>query len=316
MGAHLTLRDREYLQRLVKSKKSKVEIAKLMNRHRCTIYRELARNSDAWGYRAERANWLAKRRRRSCHRSLKLRNLDLRLYVNDRLRQAWSPDQIAGRMRVEFRQRPTWRISAQTIYSWIKRSCGRAGRWLRLANRQVKDLEKREGYVSIRGRPAVINQRRRFGDWEGDTIVGKRRASGLVTLVERKSGLLRIGRINNLRSTTTMCMAERCLADLPAKLRRSVTFDNGSEFTEHRRLTDTLNLAVYFAEPYKAWQRGTNENANGLLRQYFPKGTDFKRVSPREVARVELLLNQRPRRRLKYQTPLEVIAKHMSQLKL
>jgi IS30 family transposase len=106
-------------------------------------------------------------------------------------------------------------------------------------------------------------------------------------------------------------MAERCLADLPAKLRRSVTFDNGSEFTEHRRLTDTLNLVIYFAEPYKAWQRGANENANGLLRQYFPKGTDFKRVSPREVARVEQLLNQRPRRRLKYQTPLEVIAKHM-----
>jgi transposase, IS30 family len=308
MGAHLTLRDREYLQRLVKSKKSKLEIARLMNRHRSTIYRELARNSDVWGYRAERANWLAKRRRRFCHRPLKLRDLDLRLYVNDRLRQAWSPDQIAGRMRAEFRQRRGWRISAQTIYSWIKRSCGRPGRWLRLANRQVKDLEKRAGYVSIRGRPAVINQRRRFGDWEGDTIQGKRRHSGLVTLVERKSGLLRIGKINNLRSATTMCVAERCLAKLPASLRRSITFDNGSEFAEHHKLTEKLGLAIYFAEPYRAWQRGANENANGLLRQYFPKGTDFKRVSRREVERVERLLNERPRRRLNYKTPLEVLA--------
>jgi IS30 family transposase len=308
MAAHLTLGDREYLQRLVKAKKSKEEIARLMNRHRSTIYRELERNSDAWGYRAERANWLAKRRRRSCHRPLKLRDLDLRLYVNDRLRQAWSPDQIAGRMRVEFRQRCAWRISAQTIYTWIKRSCGRGGRWLRLANRQVKDLEKREGYVSIRGRPPVINQRRRFGDWEGDTIQGKRRHSGLVTLVERKSGLLRIGKINNLRSSTTMCVAERCLAKLPASLRRSVTFDNGSEFAEHHLLTERLGLAIYFAEPYRAWQRGANENANGLLRQYFPKGTDFKRVSRREVERVERLLNERPRRRLGYRTPLEVLA--------
>ena len=311
MAAHLTLGDREYLQRLVKAKKPVAEIAVLMDRHRSTIYRELERNGDKLGYRAECAEWLAKRRRRRCHRPQKLRDIDMRLYVNDRLRQAWSPDQIAGRMRIDFPREPQQRVSAQTIYAWIKRSAGRLGRWLRLANRKPKSLEKGPDYVSIRGRPAVINSRRRYGDWEGDTIVGKRRASGLVTLVERKSGLLRIGRINNLRSTTTMTMTERCLADLPAGLCRSVTFDNGSEFTEHRRLTDALSLAVYFAEPYKAWQRGANENANGLLRQYFPKGTDFKRVTAREVNRVELLLNQRPRRRLGYRNPLEVIAKHM-----
>jgi transposase, IS30 family len=310
MAAHLTVQDREYLQRLVKAKKSNLEIASLMNRHRSTIYRELERNGDKLGYRAERAQWLARRRRRCCHRPQKLRDVEMRLYVNDRLRQAWSPDQIAGRMRVDFPHETKWRVSAQTIYTWIKRSAGRLGRWLRLANRKPKSSEKGPDCVSIRGRPAVINGRRRYGDWEGDTIVGKRRASGLVTLVERKSGLLRIGRINNLRSTTTMCMAERCLTDLPVELRRSVTFDNGSEFTEHRRLTDTLNLMVYFAEPYKAWQRGANENANGLLRQYFPKGTDFKRVTAREVARVEQLLNQRPRRRLGYRNPLEVITKH------
>jgi IS30 family transposase len=311
MAAHLTLRDREYLQRLVKAKKSKSEIAALMNRHRSTIYRELERNSDAWGYRAKRADFLAKRRRRSCHRPLKLRDLELRLYVNDRLREAWSPDQIAGRLEVEFPKRRAWRISAQTIYSWIKRCCGRGGRWLRLANRQVKSCEKGEDYVSIRGRPEVINQRRRYGDWEGDTIQGKRKQSGMVTLVERKSGLLRIAKINNLRSATTISAAERCLAGLPASLRRSVTFDNGPEFTQHHKLTENLGIAVYFAEPYRAWQRGANENANGLLRQFFVKGTDFKRVTTREVTRVEKLLNERPRCRLGYKTPIEVLANRL-----
>lgn len=309
MASHLTLRDRQYLQRLVKAEKSKAEIAKLMNRHRSTIYRELDRNGDTLGYQSDRADWLAKRRRRRCHRPQKLRDIDLRLYVNDRLRQAWSPDQIAGRMRVDFPRERRWRVSAQTIYTWIKRSGGRLGRWLRLANRKPKNMNKSRDYESIRGRPTVINARRRYGDWEGDTIQGKRKQSGLVTLVERKSGLLRIGRITDLRSPTTIDMAERCLAALPNTLRQSVTFDNGPEFAEHRRLTAKLGLAVYFAEPYKAWQRGSNENTNGLLRQYFPKGIDFKQITAREVARVEQLLNERPRRRLKYRTPIEVLAK-------
>lgn len=309
MASHLTLRDRQYLQRLVKAEKSKAEIAKLMNRHRSTIYRELDRNGDTLGYQSDRADWLAKRRRRRCHRPQKLRDIDLRLYVNDRLRQAWSPDQIAGRMRVDFPRERRWRVSAQTFYTWIKRSGGRLGRWLRLANRKPKNMNKSRDYVSIRGRPTVINARRRYGDWEGDTIQGKRKQSGLVTLVERKSGLLRIGRITDLRSPTTIDMAERCLAALPNTLRQSVTFDNGPEFAEHRRLTAKLGLAVYFAEPYKAWQRGSNENTNGLLRQYFPKGIDFKQITAREVARVEQLLNERPRRRLKYRTPIEVLAK-------
>jgi transposase, IS30 family len=311
MAAHLTLRDREYLQRLLASKKPVTEIAGLMSRHRSTIYRELDRNSDRLGYGATRAEFLAKRRRRVCHRPQKLSDIDLRLYVNDRLRLAWSPDQIAGRLRIEFPHRTAWRITAQTIYTWIHRSASRLGRWLRLANRKPKSTEKSADYVSICGRPTIINARRRYGDWEGDTIQGQRKHSGLVTLVERKSGLVRLGRITNLRSATAINTAQRCLANLPRALRHSITFDNGSEFAEYRRLAENLGLAVYFAEPYKAWQRGANENANGLLRQYFPKGIDFKRVTHREVARVEKLLNERPRKRLGYRTPLEILATRM-----
>jgi IS30 family transposase len=165
--------------------------------------------------------------------------------------------------------------------------------------------------VRIDGRPEVINRRRRYGDWEGDTMVGKGRRSALVTLVERKSGYARIGRADAMRADTTRLAIVRCMHDLPAVLRRSVTFDNGKEFAEHCQLAERLQWATYFALPYRSWQRGTNENTNGLLRQFFPKGTDFSRISHQEVARVESLLNERPRRRLDYRTPAEVLSKRL-----
>jgi transposase, IS30 family len=142
-------------------------------------------------------------------------------------------------------------------------------------------------------------------------MVGKGRRSGMLTLVERKSGFTRLGRIDSLKSTATIHVAQRRMQALPDCLCRSVTFDNGKEFAEHRKLTQKLGLPVYFAEPYRSWQRGTNENTNGLLRQFFPKRTDFTRISHREVARVEQLLNERPRRRLGYRTPREVLAKRL-----
>ena len=129
----------------------------------------------------------------------------------------------------------------------------------------------------------MINGRRRYGDWEGDTIVGQGRRSALLTLVERKSGYTRIGRVDSMKSDMTMHVAKRRMKDLPPCLRRSVTFDNGKEFAEHQKLTRRLGLQVYFTEAYASWQRGTNENTNGLLRQYFPKGIDFTQVSHREV---------------------------------
>jgi IS30 family transposase len=142
-------------------------------------------------------------------------------------------------------------------------------------------------------------------------MVGKGRRSALVTLVERKSGYARIGRADNMKAETTRRVVERRMKDLPASLRRSVTLDNGKEFAEHSQLAQTLDLEVYFALPYRSWQRGTNENTNGLLRQFFPKGTDFSRISHQEVARVEELLNERPRKRLGYRTPAEILSKRL-----
>jgi transposase, IS30 family len=311
MARHLTLAEREFLHRMMVERKSKREIAALMKRHRSTIYRELGRNSNAWGYRPQVAQRLACQRRAACHRRYKLQDMDLWLYVSERLRKAWSPDQIAGRLRRDFPQR---RVSAPTIYAWIKRCARQGRRWLRRANRWTCKRKKPPEFVSIRGRPRIINARRRYGDWEGDTVVGARRRNGLVTLVERRSGLARIMKVNDRSSPTTILAIERCLQDLPASLRRSTTFDNGPEFSGYPTLKRSLGLSVYFADPYCAWQRGSNENLNGLIRQYFPKGTDFQRVSPRDVQRVETLLNERPRRRFNYRSPLEVLGKRLCRI--
>jgi transposase, IS30 family len=227
MACHLTLAERQLLHRMIKAKKTKAEISALMKRHRSTIYRELARNSNRWGYRPEAAERWARKRREACRRPHKLADVGLRLDVIERLVKAWSPDQIAGRLKREFPRQPERQVSAPAIYAWIKRFAPGRRRWLRQANRKANKPHKRPDYVKIEGRPAIINGRRRYGDWEGDTIVGKGRRSGLVTLVERKSGFLRMDLLKNLTSATTIRIAARCLKDLPSSLRRSTTFDTG-----------------------------------------------------------------------------------------
>ncbi|MCH8841065.1 MAG: IS30 family transposase [Planctomycetes bacterium] len=263
------------------------------------------------GYRSKQAQRLAETRRLACRRPRKLEDPEVHQYVREKIEKRWSPDQIAGRVRRDFpRSRKRW-LSRQTIYDWIHHQ---APEWRPLLRRGGKPPEKRgklTDCVRIDGRSEVINRRRRYGDWEGDTMVGKGRRSALLTLVERKSGYACIGRVDSMKSDMTMCVAKRRMKDLPPALRRSVTFDNGKEFAEHAILTKYLALEVYFAKPYASWQRGTNENTNGLLRQFFPKGTDFTQVSHHEVARVEQLLNERPRRRLDNRTPAEILAPRM-----
>jgi IS30 family transposase len=168
--------------------------------------------------------------------------------------------------------------------------------------------------VRIEGRGKIIDSRRRFGAWEGDTVVGKGPRSAVVTMVERKSGYAKIGKVKGLQSVPVIQSAAQRLNRLPECLRRSITLDNGREFSQHKRLTARAGIAVYFAKSYAARQRGTNENTNGLLRQFFPKGTDFTRISRYEVARVKNLLNKRPRRRLGYRTPSEILAPKMRRI--
>jgi IS30 family transposase len=165
--------------------------------------------------------------------------------------------------------------------------------------------------VSIDGRPAVVDRRSRYGDWEGDTIVGANRRGGALTLVERKSGYLLLGKVRNLQAATVRQAAARRYATTPAALRKTLTLDNGKEFAEHEQLELEAALRIYFAKPYCAWQRGTNENTNGLIRDFFPKGTDLADIPEHRFTKVQQLLNDRPRKRLGYRTPNEVLASRL-----
>lgn len=309
MAEHLTFVEREFLYRLKKEGHPQNKIAELMGRHPSTVSRELNRNRGRRGYRPQQAQRMADARRRASRRPAKLEDPQVHDDVEQQLMQLWSPDQIAGRLHAKFPRQPRRWLSRQTIYHWINRHAPHWKTYLRRGGRPVERRGKLRDIVRIDGRSDVINRRRRYGDWEGDTIVGKGRQSALVTLVERKSGYARIGRADNLTAQSTTRVTRRRMQDLPAAWRRSITFDNGKEFANHAQIAQQLGVDVYFALPYCSWQRGTNENTNGLLRQFFPKGTDFTRISHQAVARAETLLNERPRKRLGYQTPAEVFAK-------
>jgi IS30 family transposase len=293
------------------------QIADRLGRSKSTISRELRRNRSRNGYWAAAAQGKAQRRRSQRPWTAKMRRPGLRRYVAERLRRRWSPDEIAGRSRRDFPHNRRRQVSPPTIYAWIEAEEARGSRWrryLRRLGRKRPEWEKRGRLptsTSIDGRPAVVDRRNRFGDWEGDTIVGANRRGGAVTLVERKSGYLLLGKVPNLQAATVRQAAARRYAATPATLRKTLTLDNGKEFAEHERLEVEAALKIYFAKPYSAWQRGTNENTNGLVRQFFPKGTDLANISEHRFSKVQQLLNDRPRKRLGYRTPNEVLASRL-----
>jgi len=311
MASHFTFQERQVLCRLNQMKRPKAEIAAILGRDRSTIYRELSRNAGGRGYRPKQAQRKATERRLACRRAPKMKDPELKKYVTRWLKKKWSPDQIAGRRRRELSRQPDRQVSHQTIYAWLAAEAPELRVHLRRGRRrsQPETRGRIPHCVSIEGRPKSVDAKRRYGDWEGDTVVSPGRRSGLVTMVERKSQYLRVRKTTSLKSLPTMRTACRGLGDLPPQLRRTMTLDNGKEFAGHQLLTDRLGLGVYFAKPYASWQRGLNENTNGLLRQFFPKGTDFSRISRRQVARAERLLNERPRKSLGYQTPSEIFNK-------
>ena len=302
MASHLTVEEREVIAHMHGAGKMQTQIADRLGRSKSTISRELRRNRSRNGYWATAAQRKADRRRSERPWTAKMQRPEVRRYVAERLRQRWSPDQIAGRARSDFPGDRRRQVSPPTIYAWIRAERARGGRWhryLRRLGRKRPDWEKRgrlPSSASIEGRPAVVDRRSRFGDWEGDTIVGANRRGGAVTLVERKSGYLLLGKVPDLRATTVREAAAERYATTPAALRKTLTLDNGKEFAEHEQLAEEAALKIYFAKPYSAWQRGTNENTNGLVRDFFPKGTDLANIAEHRFTKVQQLLNDRPTR--------------------
>ena len=313
MASHLTVEERELIAHMRRSGAMQKEIAQRLGRSRSTISRELRRNRSRNGYGGTAAQKKAEKRRRERPWTPKLKRAELRRYVREKLRQYWSPDQIAGRSRADFPDDRRRRVSHQTIYTWIDGEEAAGGRWrryLRRGGRKRSGPEKRgriPAATRIAWRPEVVDRRGRYGDWEGDTVVGAGHRGGAATFVERKSGYLLLGRVEDLRAPTVRQAATELYQTMPAALRKTLTLDNGKEFAEHEQMEAENNLKIYFAEPYCAWQRGTNENTNGLVRQFFPKGTDLAGTPKPQFTKVQRLLNNRPRKRLGYRTPCEVL---------
>lgn len=312
MASQLNMDEREQIAQFRSQGLSRAEIGRRLGRHRSSIGRELRRNGEGGEYWPSRAQQKAQARR--SQRCKKLDDPELKSAVCHGLAQRWSPEQIAGRWRRECRAPGGARVSHMTIYRWIRRDPDR--RWwesfLRFGSRRntPETRGKLPARPDIAGRPDVVDERRRFGDWEGDTVVGKGRRGGLVTLVERKSGFALMGRVKRLKAKNVARCVNRQFAELPAGLRRTMTFDNGKEFATHAHISKHTNLDIYFARPYHAWERGTNENFNGLVRQFFPKGTDLASIGSSEMKRVLQLLNNRPRKRHGYRTPREVLGRY------
>lgn len=311
MSAHLNKDERDRLAQYRWRNYTQVEIAKLLNRSPSTISRELKRNAPAGKeYFACHAQTLAETRRRQRPLVKKLDRPLIKQAVHNGLVLDWAPEQIAGRLHQQHPDDSGCQVSPQTIYDWIDKSPSRKHLQSHLRRRGKRPFRRKtppnREAARIKNRPEVIEQRARRGDFEGDTVLGKPGTGGLLTLVDRLSRFTLLKKIDCKEAEHVKQRFASALEGLEDELRRTVTFDNGTEFAYCDRLEKRLEITLYYADPGCPYQRGTNENTNGLLRQYFPKGIDFRTVTPQEVRRVQDLINHRPRRCLDFQTPHEV----------
>lgn len=318
---HLSLAEREEVSRGLAAGRSLRILAGELGRNPSTLSREITRNSCYGGlcYRAHTAEKVARARAGTPRRKRKL-SCDpwLKRFVYRRLRLDWSPQQIAQRLSADYPQEMERHLSHETIYASLyvlprgtlkqellshlrRRHRRRRKRGLIHARRgQIANM------VSIHERPQEIETRLVPGHWEGDLLIGKNRQSALGVLVERSARLTLLARVNGKSAVEVRGAFRRAFKALPADLTKTLTYDRGKEMAQHEKLTRQTKVQVYFCDPQSPWQRGTNENTNGLLRQYFPKGTDFNGISGWDIRRAMQRLNTRPRKSLDWRTPLEV----------
>ena len=310
MVGHLTLEERDRIAQLLHQGASQKEIAEALGRDKGTISRELRRNRKGEEYLAGQAQRESERRRRERPIVRKLDDPELNQAVRAGLAQEWSPQQIVGRLEQQQEGEEGGSVSHQTIYAWIKQSEHRQ-HWESFLRRRGKRpcRPTKPGLPSaacIRNRPQVIERRLRLGDFEGDTILGPPGTGGAATLVDRKSRFTILVKVQSKDADHVHEKIKHRLKELEEERCHSITFDNGTEFARCHRLEKHWGLKLYFADPGCPYQRGTNENTNGLIRQYFPKGTDFRDISHCQVREVQNKLNNRPRKCLGFRTPSEV----------
>ena len=310
----LTRAQRYQISILLKAEHNQTQIAALIGCHKSTISRELRRNCSQRGYHPLQAVQLARGRHRAAYQP-RITAPTWQL-VEQLLRQQWSPEQINGRLKLE--KQPS--VSHERIYLYVYADKRRGGTLHRHLRSQKKQRKRYGGYIrrgqipnrtSIDARPKIVASKGRFGDWEADTIIGAHHKGGLLSVVERKSKLTRLHKLATKAAAEMRHTSVYLLRPLATRV-HTITVDNGKEFCEHERIAAQLQARIYFAHPYASWERGLNENTNGLVRQYFPKKHDFTRITDAEVQRLAELLNNRPRKTLGFRTPNEVFFKQRS----
>lgn len=300
---HLTGEERYQISALNKAGHSQIEIAELIGRSPATISRELRRNRGERGYRPKQAHRRACQRRQVSACNARRISASDWLEIEAKLREDWSPEQVSG---------TTGLASTEAIYLHVYED-KRAGGDLHTHLRGQKKRRKRYGSgrdrrgqipnrTPISERPAVVDERARLGDWEGDLVIGHGHSGAIVTLVERRTQAVLIRKVDTKASDAVRRAMSRMLRKFKP-VSHTLTLDNGKEFSQHERLSKDLNIRTYFADPYASWQRGLNEQINGLIRQYLPKRRRFDDISDEELALIEKKLNNRPRKMLGFNTP-------------
>lgn len=322
---HLTIEEREKIQEMLWQKSSIRNIAAALNRSPSSISREIQRNLPPIHYRyAPRlAHNRALVKRKIRGRIERLKNDRVRDYVVFNLKRRWSPEQISNTIKEAIGETISHEAVYQYVYAQIHRDgwgelkLGREDlrpylrhrrkRRFRKGSRRCQRIFKPKG-VSIDNRPAIVQERKRLGDWESDTVESVNHKPGINTLVERKSGLVLITKLSAKNGLATLSAITNRFHSLPQKVKHTMTFDNGPENSDWQELEKQIKMKTFFAHAYHSWERGTNENTNGLIRDYFPKKTDFTIISDEELSFVERELNNRPRKRLGWKTPLQVFS--------
>lgn len=318
----LTLKERVQIETLLNENRSKAYIAKQLGRARSTISREINKLVDNPNdkYDADLSHWCAK------DDYLNKRNLDkistykpLKHFVYKGLLSQWTPEQISGRIKQLYPNDPIMSISHEAIYRHIytRPQASLNKKLIKLLVRKKTRRwppKKRRGtgskiinQVSIDNRPKHIEDRIEVGHWEGDLIIGKNHKSAIGTIVERKARYTIIIKLNSKRADEVAKMFSKRLNQLNSIFKKSMTYDNGTEMARHERITQNTGMKIFFAHPYSSWERGTNENTNGLIRRYLPKGTDFDQIDEKLLMKIQEKLNNRPRKVIGYKTPKEIM---------
>lgn len=310
---HLTQNQRCQLYALKSRGDSQNSIAKFLKVAPSTISREIKRNSGGRGYRLKQAQTCAELRRFEAS-SMPRRMVPelIKRIESDLTDLQCSPEQISGRLGLEGTL-----ISHESIYKHIWKNRQLGGALFKNLRHRGKKYNKRPSKTAGRGcipnrvdidkRPKVVDNKNRFGDWEADLIIGAGQQGALLTLVDRKTKYLKVTKLFGKHAEPTAQAIIDALSTLPKMFHKTITFDNGKEFSRHAEISAKLNIDCYFAKPYHSWERGLNEHTNGLIRQYFPKGTNLLEVSEDEISRVEQIINNRPRKVLRYRTPKELL---------